>query len=754
MYLRQRLSAVRLRTGPTMSGTVQRVIVHPRRSEQSHDRAERPARRHSEHRGRPRVGWLGDRAPGRRPNSIVAAIIVAAAAVALAVVADGHGSAGAEAGPGSEGRSTQGGVERPEPDPTWLALNAADAAEVLNFYRTANGLPPVDVDLGLSRAAWDHSCWMADNDTLGHYRAGASTGAAGEMSNIAVGRSPLYPDSAFVELWLTGPYHAVSMLRWGLETIGYARCTADGGLWRSGSTMDVINGFQRRRSEGPVLFPPAEHTTDLIEFKSERPNPLENCGWTSAGLPVFAMLPEPPRASTTGVLRGPDGVVETCLITALDDVTSGRTILRFDNVVVLVPAEPLTDGRWEVEIDTGRRQLAWGFWVGDERRVGPPPEVRVSAEMPATRSIGAPSRLVTTQVERTLDTRIPGRPPQVSPDTEWRVPVGTPPPGATAVALTLTAADHRHPGWAAVYPCEAGYQGTSTVNVAPGIVGANSTIVPLDATRDDGGATLCARVSTAMDLIVDVSGWFVDDVGAGFVPAAERVVDSRSDPDVPGLRAGGTLTVEVAEPGTAAVAVNVTTTFTQSDGFLTLWPCDQPRRETSVSQSTVGMTRAATAIVPVAADGTICIYSSSATQVIVDLQGVFVDSAGADFVPVVPVRAVDTRSGPHPWSSTAGRVRGRGEAEQGVTWALPGLPGDTVALATNLTVTSTSDAAWIAMHACDGWGGQSNLNASFLVPAVPNQAVVEVVDGRSCLRIEGTAHLIVDVTGAFVGPGR
>ena len=51
------------------------------------------------------------------------------------------------------------------------------------------------------------------------------------------------------------------------------------------------------------------------------------------------------------------------------------------------------------------------------------------------------------------------------------------------------------PGWVALYPCAAGYQGTSTVNFAGGPA-ANAVVA-------DASSGVCARSSTAVDVIVD-----------------------------------------------------------------------------------------------------------------------------------------------------------------------------------------------------------------------------------------------------------
>ena len=46
---------------------------------------------------------------------------------------------------------------------------------------------------------------------------------------------------------------------------------------------------------------------------------------------------------------------------------------------------------------------------------------------------------------------------------------------------------------------------------------------------------------------------------------------------------------------------------------------------------------------PVDADGSFCVYNSAAVNLIVDLQGTLSAGAGAQFLPVTPVRKLDTR---------------------------------------------------------------------------------------------------------------
>lgn len=55
------------------------------------------------------------------------------------------------------------------------------------------------------------------------------------------------------------------------------------------------------------------------------------------------------------------------------------------------------------------------------------------------------------------------------------------------------------PGWLAVFPCAAGYPGTSTVNDRVGVPVADAALV-------DATSGVCARASQPVDLILDVFG--------------------------------------------------------------------------------------------------------------------------------------------------------------------------------------------------------------------------------------------------------
>ena len=129
-----------------------------------------------------------------------------------------------------------------------------------------------------------------------------------------------------------------------------------------------------------------------------------------------------------------------------------------------------------------------------------------------------------------------------------------------------------------------------------------------------------------------------------------RLWDTRVDGSG-ALAARGTLELELradVPDGTIAVAVNLTSTGTSAAGYLSAPVCDQETNDVSSVNHRAGVTRAALAIVPVASDGTICIFTLAAGHVIVDLQGSFVppNSGGVLFTPTTSPIDCSTHGSP------------------------------------------------------------------------------------------------------------
>ena len=75
--------------------------------------------------------------------------------------------------------------------------------------------------------------------------------------------------------------------------------------------------------------------------------------------------------------------------------------------------------------------------------------------------------------------------------------------------------------------------------------------------------------------------------------------------------------------GMNAVSLNVTSVRSAAAGYITGYPCGTREFVASVNYPAGGIVGNAV-IVPVSADGTVCFYSSTATDIVVDINGWFV----------------------------------------------------------------------------------------------------------------------------------
>jgi hypothetical protein len=213
------------------------------------------------------------------------------------------------------------------------------------------------------------------------------------------------------------------------------------------------------------------------------------------------------------------------------------------------------------------------------------------------------------------------------------------------------------------------------------------------------------------------------------------VVDPGVDP--PGrLDAQDTLAVDLTPyvpTGATAVAVNLTSARTATGGFLSAHACDRPRRDVSSVNHAAGQARGALAIVPLSADGELCVYTESAGDVMVDLQGAFVPDGGSRFTAIDADRLLDTRQ-----TGRAGLLE------------IP-VPDPAVdAVAINLTAARGERVGFLTADACgDVPPTVSNLN---FLPGEPvaGAAIVPVSDeGTICVRSSEPVDVIVDLTGEF-----
>jgi hypothetical protein len=208
------------------------------------------------------------------------------------------------------------------------------------------------------------------------------------------------------------------------------------------------------------------------------------------------------------------------------------------------------------------------------------------------------------------------------------------------------------------------------------------------------------------------------------------------------LHAGSTTTVKVA--GTAGVpadataaSLNLTVTNPRTAGFLTAYPCDEARPTTSNANFTSDNTVASAAIVPLAADGTVCVYTSAHTHLIVDVMGSF---SGADaYIRAGPTRLTDTRD-----LGAAGLV-----AHNPLRVQLPSTVAGGAAIL-NVTAVAGAQAGFVTVYRCgDPLPSTSNVNFG---PGgiVPNLVVAQPdASGAVCLFANQPTYLVVDLFGGL-----
>ncbi len=249
-------------------------------------------------------------------------------------------------------------------------------------------------------------------------------------------------------------------------------------------------------------------------------------------------------------------------------------------------------------------------------------------------------------------------------------------------------------------------------------------------------------------------------IRAGFVPLEPaRVLDTRvsaqGSPNAGNLGAGRVVTLDLDHvlPDDATEAVlSVTAVDSCRAGYLTVYACgDRPSTSTlnvEVSRTTAGMA------ITELTDRTACVFSSSATDLVVDVIGAFSPS-GAAFHPMTPTRWVDTRGGASVRNEITGE-RSTAAATEVVIAGAGGIPANATAAWINLTIAEPAEST--VLLASPGPCTDSSTTAS-TVNANPsrNTASAALVglgrNGSICIRtLSGRAQVVVDVAGWF-GPG-
>lgn len=332
------------------------------------------------------------------------------------------------------------------------------------------------------------------------------------------------------------------------------------------------------------------------------------------------------------------------------------------------------------------------------------------------------------------------------------------------VVLSVVAVSPGGGGFLTVYSCDGTRPTTSSMNFARGVTLANTVITRLGA--DDGNiGDVCIYTSTATDLVVDVSGSLSSDKLSP-LPAPRRIADSRlatgatddgEEQRFGALAAGSFRAIQVAgRVGTNAEATNavlsVVAVSPSGGGYLTVYPCGT-RPATSSMNFTPGVTLATMVITKLGAGasaGDVCIYTSTRTDLIVDVSGSFFDAAfGA--LPT-PKRIVDSR---RTGTTDDGLQQRFGPILAGTSRTVPvasrvGLPGSVQNVVLTVVAVGPPTAGYLTVYPC-GLPVPSTSSMNFTRGVtLANTVVTKLGAGGSvCIYTSATMHVVVDVAGSL-----
>jgi len=315
-----------------------------------------------------------------------------------------------------------------------------------------------------------------------------------------------------------------------------------------------------------------------------------------------------------------------------------------------------------------------------------------------------------------------------------------------SIINTLTAADVKHVYWVTLREIDPQYiSGSAWRQVQPyywyfPTVNAhleaalerhpNLTLIDWSAAANRPGITY-----DAIHLNTEGAALYSDLIRQG-VDAATSRVDN-----------GSTTRIHVPDAGgAAAAAVNLTTTDPRTAGFLTLHRCESPAPLVSMHNYGRAEVVAHSGVAPLDDDGDFCVTTRSATNLIVDITGLF--PAGGGFERVTPTRWFDSREAADPVAIPAGVTV---ELDTDEIRSLAGFTGDPSAVVIVATATEAAAPGWLRVVTCGSDAETSNVNYSDAA-ASPNLVIVAPdAEGRICLTTLSSTHAIVDLFGVFAG---
>jgi hypothetical protein len=203
------------------------------------------------------------------------------------------------------------------------------------------------------------------------------------------------------------------------------------------------------------------------------------------------------------------------------------------------------------------------------------------------------------------------------------------------------------------------------------------------------------------------------------------------------------------------VIATVTSVNAAGSGYVTVWPSGVVRPEAStLNPNGAGDARANLVFMPIGADGRLSLYTSTASDLLVDVVGWFTNSSARSssaglFQAVQPSRVVDTR--------TTSRQNANTIAQYGFR---DRVAPNAAAIAYNLTATDTAASGYLTAFGSSETSVPlaSNVNAtaanqSRAAQVVTRGTAVAAGAGGPSIKVYSSmsTHVLIDVAGFFLG---
>jgi hypothetical protein len=326
------------------------------------------------------------------------------------------------------------------------------------------------------------------------------------------------------------------------------------------------------------------------------------------------------------------------------------------------------------------------------------------------------------------------------------------PSTAQAYSLNVAVVPAGVLGFLTIWPSGQEQPLVSTLN-SDGRIKSNAAIVPASA-----NGAISAFASNTTDLVLDINGYFVpasDPAAGAFYPITPcRIADTRNSVGPlggPSLAGGLSRTFPIPAAtacnipaGVQAYSLNLAWVPKGALGYLTVWPTGQSKPLAASLNASTNTVTANAAIVPAGNNGSVDVFASGATDMVIDMNGYFAPGAsgGLSFYAVAPCRVLDTRE-------PAGAPAVDGVLDIQVATPTCGIPTAAPAYVVSVTVVPVGILGYLTLFPLGTTQPfVASLNAEDGA-ITSNMAIVPATNGWISAFFTSPSHLVVDISGYF-----